>query len=191
MANDDGRLFVGSILGFGAGIFIFLKGFRQYRKYRLVADTPTIRIRSAPMGLVQIRGEARAEEILTSPVTHTACYLFQVEVDEYHHNSDHGGEWKRVATGLQSVKFDLQDESGNVLVDATGAEIDLPANPVREVRSNTFSAGVLKPFAQPIAGTPASDAELLHYVEQARMRHVGQMVGTGFGLVSQAVNSNT
>ena len=76
--NDDGRLLLDSILGFGGGIYTFLKGFRQYRKYRLVADTPTIRIRSVPMGLVQIRGEARGEETLLSPVTRTPCYIFKV-----------------------------------------------------------------------------------------------------------------
>jgi len=82
MAQDNGRLLIGSILGFGGGIYTFLKGFREYRKYRVVADTPTIRIRSVPMGLVQIRGEARAEETLVSPVTRTPCYLFQVVVEE-------------------------------------------------------------------------------------------------------------
>jgi hypothetical protein len=187
MAHDDGRLFAGSIFGFGAGIFLFLKGFREFRKYRLVADTPTIRIRSAPMGLVQVRGEARAEETLTSPVTRTPCYLFKVEVDEWHHDSEHGGEWKRVADDLQCVKFDLQDESGNVLIDAAGAELDLPSNPVREVRSSSFTTGLnaLRPGALPGA---AADAEILQYIEQARMRHVGRMVGKGIGLVTHAID---
>jgi hypothetical protein len=73
MANDDGRLLLASILGFGGGIYTFLKGFREYRKYRLVADTPKIHVRSIPMGLVKVRGEARAEETLLSPITHTPC----------------------------------------------------------------------------------------------------------------------
>ncbi|MGO8787258.1 MAG: hypothetical protein ACLQVL_07725 [Terriglobia bacterium] len=55
MADDDGRLLVGCIIGFGGGIYTFLKGFREYRKYRLVADTPKIRIRSVPMGVEQAR----------------------------------------------------------------------------------------------------------------------------------------
>ena len=110
--NDDGRLLLASVVGFGGGIYTFLKGFREYRKYRLVADTPTIRIRSVPMGLVQIRGEARGEETLLSPVTHTPCYIFKVVVEEWHSDSDGGGEWKHVATDVQSVKFDLQDAIG-------------------------------------------------------------------------------
>lgn len=193
MSNDDGRLLLGSILGFGGGIYTFLKGFREYRKYRVVADTPTIRIRSVPMGLVQIRGEARAEETLVSPVTRTPCYLFQVVVEEWHSESRGGGEWKHVVTDLQSVKFDLQDDSGNILVDATNAELDLPASPVREVRSfastATPSSSAQKQVAGALAGTSAMDGELLQYVEQARVRHVGQMVGKGIGLLSHAPDS--
>lgn len=59
MANNDGQLLLASIIGFGGGIYTFLKGFGEYRKYRLVADTPAIHIRSIPMGLVKVRGEAR------------------------------------------------------------------------------------------------------------------------------------
>lgn len=190
MSQDDGKLFMWSVIGFGAGIYTFFKGFRQYRKYRLIADTPTIHIRSIPMGLVQIRGQAFAEETLVSPVTHSPCYLFKVEVDEWHSDSKGGGEWKHVATDIQSVKFDLQDESGNVMVDATGAELDLPAGMSREVRSygstvTTFSG------SQPsgaIGGGPVQDADLLQYIQQARVRNVGRMVGKGISLVSQAVH---
>ena len=190
--NDDGRLLLYSIIGFGGGIYTFLKGFRQYRKYRLVADTPTIRIRSAPMGLVQIRGEARGEETLLSPITHTPCYIFKVAVEEWHSDSDGGGEWKHVATDVQSVKFDLQDESGNVLVDAANAELDLPQSPRREVRSHAPVASSRSSAPTPVAGafsgTPASDTELLQYVEQARLRHVTQMVGKGISLVTHAAD---
>jgi len=190
--NDDGRLLLYSIIGFGGGIYTFLKGFRQYRKYRLVADTPTIRIRSTPMGLVQIRGEARGEETLLSPITHTPCYLFKVVVEEWHSDSDGGGEWKHVATDVKGVKFDLQDESGNVLVDATNAELDLPQSPRREVRSHapiaSPSSNAPIPVAEAITGAPASDTELLQYVEQARLRHVTQMVGKGISLVTHAAD---
>lgn len=188
--NDDGRLLLGSILGFGAGIYTFLKGFRQYRKYRLVADTPAIRIRSMPMGLVQVRGEARSEETLLSPVTRTPCYMFKVEVEEWRSDSDRGGEWKHVATDIQSVKFDVQDASGNVLIDATNAELDLPAGPTRDVRSYASPRSSAQAGATAAARhTPATDADLLQYVEQARMRHLAQMVGRGVSMVSRAAGA--
>jgi len=190
MSNDDGRLLFWSFIGFGGGIYTFLRGFRQYRKYRLVADTPAIRIRSVPMGLVQIRGVACAEETLLSPVTHTPCYLFKVDVEQWHSGSESGGEWKHVATDIQSVKFDLQDDSGNVLVDATNAELDVPAGPVREVRDHASTATAISSSQQQISGSPAQDTELLQYIEQARVRHIGQMVGKGISLVSHAADSS-
>lgn len=57
MATDDGRLLLAAIVGFGGGIYTFLKGFREFRQYRLVADTPENHIRSIPMGLVKVRGK--------------------------------------------------------------------------------------------------------------------------------------
>jgi len=192
MAHDDGRLLFWSFVGFGAGIYTFLKGFRQFRQYRLVADTPTIRIRSVPMGLVQVRGVACAEETLVSPVTHTPCYLFKVNVEQWHSDSDGGGEWKHVATDLQSVKFDLQDESGNILVDAASAELDLPDGPVRKVGSNSSALNAnfssQNTVAGALSGASVSDAELLQYIEQARMRNVGQMVGKGISMVAHAID---
>jgi hypothetical protein len=190
--HDDGRLLLYSFIGFGGGIYTFFKGFREYRKYRVVADTPTIHIRSVPMGLVQIRGEACAEQTLVSPVTRTPCYLFKVDVEQWHSDSNRGGEWKHVATDLQSVKFDLQDQSGNIMVDAANAELDLPASPVREVRSfGSTTSGAQKQMAGAPASASAMDADLLQYIEQARMRNVGQMVGKGIGLLTHASGSTS
>ena len=184
--SDDGRLLLACIIGFGGGIYTFLKGFREYRKYRLVADTPEIHIRSIPMGLVKVRGEALAEETLLSPVTHTPCYLFKVVVEEWRSDSDGGGEWKHVATDVKSVKFYLQDVSGNVLVDPANAELDLPQGPVRKVHSGGSSASLPQVQGAAASGTSATDLELLQYIEQARVRHLGQMVGKGIGLLSHA-----
>jgi len=183
MAHDDGQLVMAALLGFGGGLYSFAKGFREFRKSRLVADTPEIRIRSIPMGFVQIRGEARGEQTLLSPVTRTPCHLFKVDIEQWQTDSDGGGAWKHVASDIQSVNFDLQDASGNVLVDPTNAELDLPKSPVREVRGH--GSGGAQASAQ---GTAATDGELLQYVQQARMRHFGQIVGKGIGLVARAMD---
>jgi hypothetical protein len=189
MAQDDGRLLVSLILGFGGGLYMFFKGFREFRKYRLVADTPEIRIRSIPMGLVKIRGQALGEETLPSPLTRTPCYLYKVVVEQWHSESDGGGEWKHAATDTGSVKFYLQDSSGNVLVDSTDAELDLPRCARREVGSHSSGAS-LNPGSQAqgaaaVTATAATDMELLQYVAQAQSRHLTQMVGKGIGFISR------
>jgi len=188
MSQDDGQLLLACILGFGGGLYTFAKGFREFRKYRVVADTPEIPIRSIPMGLVHIRGRACGESTLLSPIAHTPCYVFKVVVEQWHTDSEGGGEWKHLATDLQSVKFDLEDTSAKVLVDAQSAELDLPSSPVREVRGHdarsSLNPGAGMPPAPLPAGTPATDAELLQYVEQARVRNITQLVGKGLSLIS-------
>ena len=186
MANNDGQLLLASIIGFGGGIYSFLKGFREYRKYRLVADTPEIHIRSIPMGLVKVRGEARAEETLLSPVTHTPCYVFKVVVEEWRSDSDGGHEWKHVTTDVKGVKFYLQDASGGVLIDPITAELDLPQGPTRKVHSSGSSASPPQVQGGTTPAGAATDLELLKYIEQARLRHFGQMVGKGIGMISHA-----
>ena len=44
----------GLLLGIGAGLLVFYRGFRQFREYKLVSDTPRINIRSVPMGFVHV-----------------------------------------------------------------------------------------------------------------------------------------
>ena len=188
MATDEGRLVLSMVVGFGGGIYTFIKGFRQFREYRIVADTPVTHIRGIPMGLVQIRGQATGEETLTSPLTHAPCYLFKVVIEKWHSDAHGGGEWKHHATDVQSTKFYLQDATGRVLVDATSAELDLPGGVIRKVRSGTGGANPAqsKPAGNGAPGSPApaSDAEILQYVTQAGVRHAGQMLGQGINLVS-------
>ncbi len=71
MARHDDNLEGAAAIGFFVGVYLFFKGFREFRKYRVVADTPEIPIRSIPMGSVQIQGQAKGEERVTSPVNHT------------------------------------------------------------------------------------------------------------------------
>jgi hypothetical protein len=181
--DDDGRLLLASIVGFGAGLYMFFKGFRTLREFRVVADTPEIPIRSIPMGLVHIRGQARSDETMVSPISHTLCYLSQVVVEEWHSGSEGEGEWKHVVTDLQSVKFYLEDSSGNVLVDATDAELDLPPSPKRVVRS--IGTGHAPAATSPPHAGHATDMEVLQYIEQARARRLGHVLGKGISLIAR------
>lgn len=56
---------------FLVGGFLFWLGFRKYREYRLLEDTPRAPVRSIPMGLVHLTGKSTGEHVLTSPLTRT------------------------------------------------------------------------------------------------------------------------
>ncbi len=144
------------LLGTGAGVWFFFKGFRVFREFKIVADTPCMPIRSIPMGLVQVRGQAQADQLIPSPITHTPCCFYQVKIEHYE-TGEHGG-WKHYRTDMDGAKFYVQDQTGRVLVDSYSAEYDLPESPFRIVDGAHIA---------PLIGTGASDQELLQYVEKA------------------------
>jgi hypothetical protein len=144
------------LLGTGAGVWLFFKGFRVFREFKIVADTPCMPIRSIPMGLVQVRGQALSDQLIPSPVNHTPCCFYQVKIEHYE-TGEHGG-WKHYRTDMGGTKFYLQDKTGTVLVDSYSAEYDLPESPPRVVDGSHIA---------PVMGTGASDQELLQYVERA------------------------
>src|SRR5437016_9125146 len=71
MSGRDWRLDFVLMMGFGTGLYSFLKGFRIYREYRILEDTPEAPVRAIAMGLVHVRGRAAGAERLTSPLTRT------------------------------------------------------------------------------------------------------------------------
>jgi hypothetical protein len=174
MSQDEGKLYLYCTLGFGAGIWIFFKGFREFRKYRVLADTPEIPIRSMPMGLVEIHGQAvEAADLLSSPVTRTSCCLYKVDIERWKRNEKgSGGHWVHHRTDIQGLPFYLQDASGKVLVQPQEAELDLPCNARREVGSGGMGMG-----------GGASDQELLQYVTQADVHRVANLVGRGLSFL--------
>jgi hypothetical protein len=118
-------------IGFVAALWTFFKGFRVMREYKVLEDTPRIPIRSVPMGFVHIRGKAESAEVLSSPVSHTPCCFYKIEIDEWKSKHD-GHEWVRYCVDMNGYRFHLADGTGKILIDAHTAEYDLPATTTRE-----------------------------------------------------------
>jgi len=156
------------LLGMGAGLFLFYKGFKRFREYKIIADTPRISIRSMPMGLVHIRGKAQGEQLVQSPLTRTPCCFFKVEVERWK-TDEHSGRWEHHFTDRDGIKFQLQDDTGRVLIDSYSAEYDLPESAVRVVDGSQSSGTA--PATVVGSAAAASDLEILQYVERAGGRH--------------------
>jgi hypothetical protein len=170
--NDD--LATYAVLGFGFGLYTFYKGFRQYRNYLLIADTPEIPIRSVPMGFAQVHGIAKGDKTIPSPVTHTACFAYKVVIERWKTDSDgHGGHWANHRTDVDGVGFYLTDTTGKVLVNAQGAEFDLPQSARCEAGSGRSAA----------TGVAATQEELLQYVTQADGHWAGGLFEHGLKAV--------
>lgn len=166
MSSDPtGALFLGT----GAGVWIFFKGFRVFREFKIVADTPCIPIRSVPMGLVQIRGKALSDQLIPSPITHTPCCFYQVKIERYE-SGEHGG-WKHYRTDADGARFYLQDQTGKVLINSYSAEYDLPESEPRVVDGSHPRASLAL-----ASGAAASDQELLQYIETAGVHQLAGRV---------------
>jgi hypothetical protein len=112
-------------VGAGAGLVAFVHGFRAWRRLRLIEDTPTARVRSMALGRVELQGRAGARVELEAPLTGLPCVFFRYEIDE-ERRSGRRRSWTTIARGDSNAEgFYLADETGRVLVDPTGAELQL------------------------------------------------------------------
>ena len=142
---------------------MFYKGFRTYREYNVLEDTPRMPIRSVPMGFVHVAGKAQSAQLLTSPLSKTPCCFYRVEIDQWK-THDRSSSWEHICTDADGYRFYVQDETGRVLVDAHAAEYDLTPTAERVISSANATP------AQ--NGSGATDSELLEYVTYAQGHHM-------------------
>jgi len=133
------------LAGVAGGLYLFVRGFRLLARKRLLINTPTSKIRSASLGLVEVNGMAAGPYTLPTPITGAPCFLYRTSAWQ---KSDDGksGEWKKVAEESLHVPFFLNDGTGQLLVEPNGAELDLHI----DFRQN-FSETIFSPHAtQPV-----------------------------------------
>jgi len=94
------------------------------QRKRLILNTPASRIRSASMGLVEISGLAAGPYVLTSAFKQVECYYYHSTAWRLKQQGKNT-QWVKVAEETLHVPFYLDDDTGNVLVDPRGAEMDL------------------------------------------------------------------
>lgn len=112
------------MIGFCAGIGLFFYGFGLLQRRRLILDTPFSKIRSASMGMVEVSGLAVGPYTMIAPITARPCYYYRTLVWEYK-QSGKNRQWVKVAGECMHVPFFVDDNTGRVLVDPRGADLDL------------------------------------------------------------------
>ena len=123
-SSDPNELLFWCVVGFCAGIGLFFQGFRLLQRRRLILDTPFSKIRSAPMGLVEINGLAIGPYTMVAPITSRPCYYYRTLVWEWK-QSGKNKQWVKVAGECMHVPFFVDDNTGRLLVDPRGADLDL------------------------------------------------------------------
>lgn len=124
MASDDPVC--NGILMFGGGILLLLYGVGRYLLVQKINNTPTSKVRSAAVGLVELFGKAKCKEAVTSPVSKQRCTYFRI-LCEYYQPGKHGG-WRSIYARETRSEFCLEDDSGSMLVDPKEGEVSIPAD---------------------------------------------------------------
>jgi len=101
--------------------FGFYLGFASLRRYRLIEDVPTAKVRSAHQGYVELIGSAEMMdgEPIVAPLSNTQCCWYSFSIEE-----KSGKNWRTVERGTSDGLFVLRDDTGECLIDPEGAEVD-------------------------------------------------------------------
>lgn len=163
---------LGSIAAVGFGTFGFLRGFRALRVQRLISDTPTAKVRSLAMGLVEVEGTVRARSQVVAPFTDRSCAWWEVELQTPSESNRGLKRWSTVYKEQSGNPFYLEDGTGTALVYPQGAEMRVGD----VVTEETHGLGVPEPYAGFMAGRQLG---MRHVWSMGPMRFVERVVDEG------------
>lgn len=118
-------------------LFVVYTGFVKKRELSYIAGTPTSKIRSMPMGMVEVKGQALAgapEFMLSAPFSGKDCLAYRYEVKEYKRRGKNSS-WVTVDSGISDQRFLVDDGTGEVVVDPAGADFEFEDKTVFRVES--------------------------------------------------------
>jgi len=125
-------------------VYLFYRGFGILRRKRLIQNTPTSKIRSAAMGLVEVNGLAVGPYVMNAPITGLPCYYHRSMVWQWK-QSGKNKSWQKVADECRHLPFYLDDNTGRLLINPQGAEMDIHRDFHEEYRTSLFSNSVDMP----------------------------------------------
>jgi len=137
----NSRAWFWPMLGACAGMYCFYRGFCLLQRKRLIMDTPASKIRSAAMGLVEVSGLATGPYTLTAPITGVPCYFYRSTAWEWKQQG-RNSSWQKVAEENMHVPFYLDDNTGRVLVNPQGAELDIHCDFKEEFSQSLFGSSL-------------------------------------------------
>jgi hypothetical protein len=131
-------------IGAVAGVYLFYRGFKLLQRKRLILNTPASKIRSASMGLVEVNGLAAGPYTMVAPITGVPCYYFRTIAWQWK-QAGKNKSWVKVADESMHLPFFLDDNTGRVLVDPQGAEMDIHRDFQDEFSTSLFSSNLQVP----------------------------------------------
>ncbi len=113
------------LFALGFGLFGWIGGFSSLKKARLIEDTPTSKIRSAPQGYVEIIGVAEDNpeaETVIARLTGTPCVWFSYEIEKYERRGKNSS-WRTIEKKSSSAPIIVNDSTGTCFVHPDKADV--------------------------------------------------------------------
>jgi E3 Ubiquitin ligase len=106
-----------------AAAYSFRYAFKAWYRNRIIEDTPTSRVRSAAQGYVELSGRSMptANSNNKGPLTGLPCAWWRYKIQQ--RGSGRSRSWTTVDSGTSTELFVLDDDTGQCLVDPSGAEV--------------------------------------------------------------------
>jgi hypothetical protein len=124
LRSTDIRPIAWSVIGICAGIYLFIQGFRLLQRRHLILNTPVSKVRSASLGMVELSGLAAGPYTVVAPITNRDCFYFRTVAWEWK-QAGRSKRWVKVAAESMHLPFFLDDNTGKMMVDPRGADLDL------------------------------------------------------------------
>jgi len=132
-----------SAFALGGGGLAFFHGFRALRLQQLIRNTPTAKVRSLAIGLVELQGALKSRSRTRGPFTDRDCVWWEVEIQTLRESNKGMKQWQTVHRESSGHPFFLDDGTGTALIYPQGA--DIRAGDV--VSEETGGFGVPEPYA--------------------------------------------
>src|ERR1700691_744161 len=122
----------------GVGMCFFFCGVQLFARKPSSARASKTTVSAATPGLAAISGKATGPRTLAAPISGKSCYVYRTSIWQL--ESDGKKEWKNVAEETGHVTFLIEDETGELSVEPSGAELDLRQNLSEEYGSPLSSS---------------------------------------------------
>ncbi len=112
--------FASGALPFAIAMLMFWYAFYFLRMKRQMENTPTSKVRSVAMGMVEVKGQAIRSHALISPMSNTPCVFYRLTK----YRRDRNNQWRiSSVSSSDNVPFLLEDETGRVEINPAGCRV--------------------------------------------------------------------
>lgn len=101
---------------FSGGLMVFSSALVLIKRKRVIENCPTSRIRSMPMGEVEVGGRVVQKYFLKSPYTYTNCVYYSYKIYDLEQTSDGKVMMLKEWGNSGSIPFYLEDDTGQILI---------------------------------------------------------------------------